>query len=272
MQKYDISPPIAKTNSYMKLEYGAYAFLDAHNYMPPTTNLEKFGIMWGVKDIQKELFPYEWFDSLDKLSETSLPPNECFDNKLKNTLPSEAEYGHAVNIWKEKQFASFGEYMMYYCRCDVELLLQGITNYRSLLMTKNNMELLNYVNVAQISYQNILKNYLKHDLRTIPSQKMYSLISDSIYGGRYRVYCANLQRVLKNVSKKQQQLPYNQRYMYSVIHRLGQLQDPYCFTGFLPLLDSSSPSHHTKQLRRQEKSKLEREQKDSLRLRLPFKT
>ncbi|PRP73041.1 hypothetical protein PROFUN_17031, partial [Planoprotostelium fungivorum] len=26
MQKYDISPPITKTNSYMKLEYGAYAF------------------------------------------------------------------------------------------------------------------------------------------------------------------------------------------------------------------------------------------------------
>ena len=39
MQKYDISPPITKTNSYMKLEYGAYAFLDAHNYVPPTTNL-----------------------------------------------------------------------------------------------------------------------------------------------------------------------------------------------------------------------------------------
>ncbi|PRP83717.1 hypothetical protein PROFUN_03872, partial [Planoprotostelium fungivorum] len=168
MQKYDISPPITKTNSYMKLEYGAYAFLDAHNYVPPTTNLEKFGIMWGVKDIQKELFPYEWFDSLDKLSETSLPPIECFYNKLRNTLPSETEYQHAVKVWKEKQFASFGEYMMYYCRCDVELLLQGTSNYRSLLMTKNNMELLNYVSVAQISYQNILKNYLKHDLRTIP--------------------------------------------------------------------------------------------------------
>ncbi|PRP81736.1 hypothetical protein PROFUN_10836, partial [Planoprotostelium fungivorum] len=102
MQKYDVSPPITKTNSYMKLEYGAYAFLDAHNYVPY------------------------------KLSETSLLPIECFCNKLKNTLPSEAEYGHA-----------------------------GTANYRSLLMTKNNMELLNYVSVAQISYQNILKKLSK---------------------------------------------------------------------------------------------------------------
>lgn len=55
-------------------------------------------------------------------------------------------------------------------------------------MTKNNMELLNYVSVAQISYQNILKNYLKHDLRTIPSQKMYKQSDDSIYGGRCEVF------------------------------------------------------------------------------------
>ncbi|PRP74044.1 hypothetical protein PROFUN_16375 [Planoprotostelium fungivorum] len=49
--------------------------------------------------------------------------------------------------------------------------IMGTTNYRTLLMTKNNMELLNYVSVAQISYQNILKNYLKHDLRTIPTRR-----------------------------------------------------------------------------------------------------
>ncbi|PRP73730.1 hypothetical protein PROFUN_16555 [Planoprotostelium fungivorum] len=158
--------------------------------------------------------------------------------------------------------------MMYYCRCDVELLLQGTTNYRTLLMTKNSMELLNYVSVAHISYQNILKNYLKHDLRTIPSQKMYNLISDSIYGGRCEVFkrhaeetngmimgldennlygWAMMQKllyVLKNVSKQQHQLPYNQRYMYGVIHKLGQLQDPYQFTGFVRSRESSPRTSH----------------------------
>ncbi|PRP76579.1 hypothetical protein PROFUN_14757, partial [Planoprotostelium fungivorum] len=47
---------------------------------------------------------------------------------------------------------------------------------------------------------------------------------------------------------------------------------PGIWVAELPLLDSSSPLHHTKQLRRQDKSELEREQKDSLCLRLPFKT
>ncbi|PRP81737.1 hypothetical protein PROFUN_10837 [Planoprotostelium fungivorum] len=48
-----------------------------------------------------------------------------------------------------------------------------------------------------------------------------------------RAYCTDLMDVLKNISKQQQQLSYNQRYMYGVIHKLGQLQDPYCFTGFV---------------------------------------
>ncbi|PRP73227.1 hypothetical protein PROFUN_16913 [Planoprotostelium fungivorum] len=140
--------------------------------------------------------------------------------------------------------------------------------------------------VAQISYQNILKNYLKHDLRTIPSQKMYNLISDSIYGGRCevfkrhaeesdgvimgldennlywwammqklpngnmklhtdRAYCTNLMDVLKNVSKKQQQLPHNQSYMYGVIHKLNQVQDPYQFTGFVRLVCTTHRSRES---------------------------
>ncbi|PRP79834.1 2-acylglycerol O-acyltransferase 2-A-like [Planoprotostelium fungivorum] len=286
------------------------------------------GLLAQLLYLQSSHLYQQWCNSLDKISETSLPPIKCFYNKLRNTLPSETEYGHAVKVWKEKQLASFGD------------------NYRSLLMTKNNMELLNYVSVAQISYQNILKNCLKHDLRTKPrffgtlgddfykklnsrsdlvlilgmlkryrsaeesddpytmhlwsqidpidpnvaykpcllattptkpSQKMYNLISDSIYGGRCevfkryaeesngmimgldenklygwammqklpygnmtlhtdRVFCTNLLGVLNNVSKQQQQLPYNQRYMYGVMHKLNQEQREFT-KNFPPLAE-----------------------------------
>jgi len=37
----------------MKLSYKDYEFLDAHNYVPPNVNLDLFGKMWGVKDIEK---------------------------------------------------------------------------------------------------------------------------------------------------------------------------------------------------------------------------
>jgi hypothetical protein len=51
---------ISKCSSYMKFGYGYYMFLDAHNYVPPNISLDRFGKMWGVKDIEKGIFPYEW--------------------------------------------------------------------------------------------------------------------------------------------------------------------------------------------------------------------
>ncbi|PRP78567.1 hypothetical protein PROFUN_13400 [Planoprotostelium fungivorum] len=61
--------------------------------------------------------------STDKLLESSLPPIECFCNKLRNSQPSVTEYKHA---------------------------LDGTTNYRTLLMSKMQMELLNYVRLHSV--------------------------------------------------------------------------------------------------------------------------
>jgi hypothetical protein len=44
-----------------------YLFLDARNFIAPNVDLKKFGLMFGVKDIQKELFPYDWFSSVVKV-------------------------------------------------------------------------------------------------------------------------------------------------------------------------------------------------------------
>ncbi|PRP73106.1 hypothetical protein PROFUN_16426, partial [Planoprotostelium fungivorum] len=203
-----------------------YTFLDAHNYVPPTTNLEKFGIMWGVKDIQKELFPYEWFDSLDKLSKTSLPPIECFYNKLMNTLPSETEYEHAV---------------------------KGTANYRTLLMTKNNMELLNYFG----GRCEVFKRHAEEGdgmIMGLDENNLYgwAMMQKLPYGNMIlhtdRSYCSNLLDRLKNISKQQHQLPYNQRYMYGVIHKVDRQQDPYHFTGFVrcSLYYTQEQKEHTK--------------------------
>ena len=42
--------------------------------------LNKFGL-----ERHKGIFPYEWFDSIDKLNKTTLPPKEAFYSKLKQS-------------------------------------------------------------------------------------------------------------------------------------------------------------------------------------------
>ena len=76
----------------MRIGVGRYEFWDLRNHCPPNWNLDKFAKCWGVRDIQKELFPYEWLDSIDKLQHTLLPPREAFYSKLKNSTPTQAEY------------------------------------------------------------------------------------------------------------------------------------------------------------------------------------
>lgn len=62
MLKHSISNFISKGNSYMKLMYGNWSFLDCRNYVPTGINLSKFAKMWGVQD-QKEIMYYTWFNN-----------------------------------------------------------------------------------------------------------------------------------------------------------------------------------------------------------------
>ena len=94
----------------MKIGVG-YEFWDLRNHCPPNWNLDKFAKCWGMRDIQKELFPYEWFDSVGKLKHTSLPPREDFYSKLKNSTPTQEEYDGALRIWKKKEFKTSEEYI-----------------------------------------------------------------------------------------------------------------------------------------------------------------
>ena len=51
--------------------------------------------------LRKSVFPYDWFDSLEKLSERNLPPKEAFFSKLIDSGISDEDYEHAQNVWKK---------------------------------------------------------------------------------------------------------------------------------------------------------------------------
>ena len=78
--------------------------------------LNKFGL-----ERRKGILPYEWFDSIDKLNETTLPPKEAFYSKLKQSGITDKEYNQAIDCWKDTGCKSMKDYMMLYLKTGVLL-------------------------------------------------------------------------------------------------------------------------------------------------------
>ena len=77
---------IKKENSYLTIAIPQLKFLDISNYLAAGSSYSQFLKAYGC-DIPKGIFPYEWFDSFDKLDHTSLPDMQDFYSTLSNTNP-----------------------------------------------------------------------------------------------------------------------------------------------------------------------------------------
>ncbi|XP_071581468.1 uncharacterized protein [Temnothorax nylanderi] len=67
---------------------------------------------------RKEVFPYEYVDSADKLRETELPPREIFYSSLTDETASESDYEHATRVWRRFRVRDLGEYSDLYLKTD----------------------------------------------------------------------------------------------------------------------------------------------------------
>ena len=76
--------------------------------------LNQFGL-----ERHKDIFPYEWFDSIDELHETELPPKEAFYSKLKQSGITDKKYNQAIDYWNNTGCETIKDYMMLYLKTDV---------------------------------------------------------------------------------------------------------------------------------------------------------
>ena len=136
----NVVPKVIRTgNKYIGMNFLGLQFLDILNFLGGATTLDNFLKAYGASE-EKGFFPYEWFDSAEKLNETQLPPIESFWSKLKNhnvlsvdydkfmdckkrgieekealkklklkTVPKNAEdnYRELQNIWEKKNMNTF---------------------------------------------------------------------------------------------------------------------------------------------------------------------
>ena len=110
---------IKRNNSYLMLSVSNLKFIDVSNYLAPGYSYSQFLKAYG-STIEKGYFPYEWFDSYDKLDYPRLPPREAFFSKLTNSNPIESleHYNKLLQIWEDMNMNTFADYLEYYNNLD----------------------------------------------------------------------------------------------------------------------------------------------------------
>ena len=83
IEKNVIPKVIRMGNKYIGVNFLGLQFLDILNFLGGATTLNNFLKAYGASE-EKGFFPYEWFDSIEKLNVSQLPPIDSFWSKLKN--------------------------------------------------------------------------------------------------------------------------------------------------------------------------------------------
>ena len=81
---------------------------------------------------RKSIFPYDWFDSDEKLKHTKLPPIEDFHSTLYEQNITRDEYNFALEVWKEFNCQTFKDYVEIYNLIDTLLLADIFENFREI--------------------------------------------------------------------------------------------------------------------------------------------
>ena len=141
------------------------------------TENEKFNLV-----LQKGVFPYEWFDSIEKLNETELPPIEAFYSSLTGEGISEADYEHAKKIWKTFDFKTMRDYHDFYCMIDTLQLADTMEYQRDRLMETHGLDIAHSFTLPEFSWKAALK-YTKQKLELISDREKYDFIEKAKRGG-----------------------------------------------------------------------------------------
>ena len=132
--------------------------------------------------LRKGVFPYDYFDSLDKLNETQLPPKEVFYSKLNDEHITEDDYQHAKKVWKTFDMKTMREYHDIYDKSDVLQLADVFENYRDVCQNNYNLDPAWYFTAPGLAWDAALK-LTKVKLELFKDVNMLLMVEKGIRGG-----------------------------------------------------------------------------------------
>ena len=137
---------------------------------------------------KKGYFPYEWFDSIDKLK---LPITELkkedFNNRLKLEALSDNEWDYIQQLIKDLNITTFEEYHDFYLNVDVNGLADVFENFRKTSINTYKLDPCHYVGTPSFGWDAmLLKTKVELDLMT--DCDMYQFFERGIRGGQSVIF------------------------------------------------------------------------------------
>ena len=118
-----------KGNSYMFLSHPDFKFLDIKSYLAPGLSYDAWCRAYGC-ELQKLAFPYEWFDSFDKLKHKGPVKYEEFYSSLKGGITiSQEEYQNFCDEFS-KRCVSMEDWLREYNLADVKPFIEALEKTR----------------------------------------------------------------------------------------------------------------------------------------------
>ena len=150
-----------KENSYMFLSTPKFKFLDIKNYLAPGLSYDAWCRAYGC-ELQKLAFPYEWFDSFDKLNHKGPVKYEEFYSSLKGGITiSQKEYQNFCDEFSKRGCVSMKDWLKEYNLADVKPFIEALDKTREQYYPHEIDLLKDAVSIPEISRMYVLNEAFK---------------------------------------------------------------------------------------------------------------
>ncbi|KAK3921390.1 putative DNA polymerase [Frankliniella fusca] len=182
---------------YVSFQWGRLRFLDSLAFL--NSSLDKLVADLAPEDLsllqtifpndteralvsRKGVYPYSYFDSMDKFSETCLPPMEAFKNDLTGADISTEDYDHAVNVFQTFKMENLRDYHDLYLLTDTLLLADCMEAFRKLAMNHYKLDPVHYYTTPGMAFSASL-SFTKQKLELITDLEIHLLFERGLRGG-----------------------------------------------------------------------------------------
>ena len=150
-----------KENSYMFLSTSNFKFLDIKNYLAPGLSYDAWCRAYGC-ELQKLAFPYEWFDSFEKLNHKGPVKYEEFYSSLKGGITiSQEEYQNFCDEFSKRGCVTMKDWLKEYNLADVTPFTEALEKTREQYYPDEIDLLKDAVSIPGISMMYVLNEALK---------------------------------------------------------------------------------------------------------------